>query len=204
MFPRSRPGVRKRKASTAVHAADDNQGGPTWAIRGVHGYAHRRGAYTHAHDVGAASARQVGRRKMAPRQGPTVAAAHDYINQNEILKMNQQQKKYALERITEIYKKKSAAIKEKHTTKAVRLSPQERLKAFKSGKFKIRPDASTIGSYTDVVDIITFNDEAPEKADDKKISALQDALDKEYNRVRDEIVLGDPGAALELIRKFEQ
>tara|TARA_R110000803_G_scaffold8609_3_gene27589 strand:+ start:38 stop:394 length:357 start_codon:yes stop_codon:yes gene_type:complete len=115
--------------------------------------------------------------------------------------MNQRQIKYAEQRLSDVYKSRKAQIEGSCTKLGNTLSNTETLKALKVGDFKVRSKivgyGNTLGSY------ITFNQEYPEKFDKEKCTKQIRALDKEYTKIKDELILGDNQEALQMIKNFE-
>lgn len=118
--------------------------------------------------------------------------------------MNQQQKKYAMERLSSIFRQRKAAIKKKHTTPAVVKSAKERAAMFKRGEFTVKSGVKAISSYTDVEDIVTFKGEREQSQNDTAIEKEVSALWAEYNEACDELMLGDEEKALQLIKAFDR
>jgi len=116
--------------------------------------------------------------------------------------MNKQEKQYATGRIDSIASEKCAAIKDKHVVKGVSLSPQQRLKAFRDGKFKIKSGVIAIHGYTDLCNVIDFTDEREDVKDDAKIAAECAKVLSESVRIKDQLMLGDATEALKMIEKF--
>lgn len=117
--------------------------------------------------------------------------------------MNQQQRKYALARVSEIKTVKIERLKKELTKPAVRLNKEQRLSAFRKGEFTIKKEATEISNYTYVVDIISFNAESEEKFDKEKFHKQSLLIEKQANQVSDEIMLGDAQEAMRLLEKFE-
>lgn len=117
--------------------------------------------------------------------------------------MNQQQRKYALARVAEIKNYKIKKLQEDCETKAVYLSEKERFQAFQKGQFRIKKDISKISNYTDVVSVIAFDAEKERSFDDQKFKRESIKIEKEANKVSDEIMLGDAQEAMRLLEKFE-
>lgn len=117
--------------------------------------------------------------------------------------MNQQQRKYALARVSEIKEYKLLKLKEECTEKEARLNDKERLEAFKKGEFKIRKDVSKISTYTHIVNVVTFNAEKEKVFFDKIFTAKSALIEKQASKVADEIMLGDALEAMKLLEKFE-
>ena len=118
--------------------------------------------------------------------------------------MNQQQRKYAKERIESLVLERLGAINKKHTAPAVTLTKEQRFKAFKKGEYKIKPGVKPeISNYTAVSDIIDFNGERKSASNHIKINEITKKINLEHQKIMDELMLGDCEKALELIKKFE-
>lgn len=119
--------------------------------------------------------------------------------------MNQQKQKYALERVQGIYAQKVEEIENKYTTPDVTLTKEERCKLLKSGTIKVKKGITRIDTWSDVMDVFDFSKHESEgERDNKKIDTEVTKLRIEYNKVRDEIVLGDEEEALKLIQAFDK
>lgn len=120
--------------------------------------------------------------------------------------MNLKQKSYALKRIDDIQRRKLNEIKRSdYETKSVKLSPEERFKLFKKGKFEIKKSIENpfIG-YNYCKDIFTFKGEVEQSFDQDKFEKAQQKVRTQADKIRDQIMLGDAEKALELIQKFEE
>lgn len=113
--------------------------------------------------------------------------------------MNQTQLKYARERASSIRKRREEVLKDKHTTPSIKLSTDDKLKALKAGAFKVSKATPASLWYNSV----TFTDEVVGGLNQKAFDAEKAALDVAYNRLIDELVLGDHEEALRLLRAFE-
>lgn len=116
--------------------------------------------------------------------------------------MNQVQLKYARERANDIYQRRCASIRTKYTEPEVVLTPAQKTKALKDGKFKVKDTISTYSHYLE--DYVILEGVKPLTRDEVKIKAETDALAKEYRKVTDELVLGDQEEALKLIKAFDK
>lgn len=119
--------------------------------------------------------------------------------------MNQQQIKYARQRLEKIFSEKRKSIESACTVEANTLSYQGRLDALKAGRFTVvKHDYAYQAGYADRIDqYIKFTDETPKNFDkvsyDKAIKTLTD----KYEKALDELILGDNQEALEMIKQFE-
>ena len=118
--------------------------------------------------------------------------------------MNASEKKYAITRLTNIRDKKLQAITARHTTPGFTLTSSQRAVALKKGEFKVNPDMKHVESYTNVRTVIIFNDEKAKKVNNAAIAKETKAIRTAYNRVCDQVMLGDGSKALALIEKFEK
>lgn len=119
--------------------------------------------------------------------------------------MNQQQRKYARERVGVICAKKERELRKKHTTESVRLSRHERFKAFKNGDYTIKKGVSQeITSYTDVMDIVDFKGEKKEKVNETALQKDLASVREQANNIVDQIMLGDAEEAMKLIEEFSK
>ena len=116
--------------------------------------------------------------------------------------MNQQQRKYALERVTTIKQQKIQGAKDKYITKGNRLSGTERLKALKAGEFTVNPKVRSITDYQDIHSVLIFDGESETVENTEALSKAKTTLESEANKVADQIMLGDAQAALRLIEAF--
>lgn len=116
--------------------------------------------------------------------------------------MNQVQLKYARERAHDIYQRRCAVIRTKYTEPEVVLTPTQKVKAPKDGKFKIKDTVSTYSHYLE--DYVILEGAKSLTRDEVKIKAETAVLDKEYRKVTDELVLGDQEEALKLIKAFDK
>lgn len=116
--------------------------------------------------------------------------------------MNQTQLKYARDRATKILARRTETLKASFTVPAVKLSCLERLEALKAGKFKVdtkKAGDNRVWWHSGV----TFTAERAEKFDKKRHDAALAALNADYEKLIDELVLGDNEQALALLKAFE-
>jgi hypothetical protein len=120
--------------------------------------------------------------------------------------MNHTQRKYAMERVESIAKYKIAAIKDKHTTKGVCLSSQERVALVRKGKVKLRPDNcinyKSCGYFSDHFDFSRYesSNSFNQAAFDKEIKPIS----LKAQEIKDQLMLGDAEQALKQIQDFEK
>lgn len=114
--------------------------------------------------------------------------------------MNAAQRKYALERVTQIEGARVAALRDRMTTPAKSISKEERVRLVVSGKVKVRKDLTQWPYHTD--DAFDFS----QYSWDKKVSPDFDdeaaKIKERASSVRDMIMLGDAAEALRLLNDF--
>lgn len=115
--------------------------------------------------------------------------------------MNATQIRYARERASLIFEDRKRAIKEKHTTKEVKLSVAAKAEALRKGHFVAKVPRSG-GAYC-LSDFVDFHDEAPAKVDQKAIDRETAALNVAFRDVVDSLILGDAEKGLRLLKDFE-
>lgn len=117
--------------------------------------------------------------------------------------MNSQQRKYALERIEQIRASKEAVLKDKHTSKAVNLTADEKMKLIQEGKVKLKTSVSSsyYGYITGAYDFSKIEKLAVLSAAGK--TAI-DKLNKQAQVVKDTVALGESSKALAAIAEFEK
>jgi len=119
--------------------------------------------------------------------------------------MNQSQLKYARERAKKLYDKRVKDLTAAHTTEAVPMSDDDKLKALKAGAFRIVPakDRPENGWRSSWANNVIFPGEVKGGLNTKTFAPAKDQLDKDYTALLDELVLGDNEQALALLRAFE-
>lgn len=116
--------------------------------------------------------------------------------------MNQAQLKYARERASTIYKKRVSDLRTAHTVEAKTLTNDEKLKALKAGRFSVpRKASSTHLSWWH--NDITFTDEVKGGLNSDTFDPAKAKIDTAYEKLIDELVLGDNEQALALLKAFE-
>lgn len=113
------------------------------------------------------------------------------------------QREHAIKRINEIADAAKKAVREKHTSKAVTLSSEQKIALIKAGKVKMLPNVNYM-AYTNPIHI--FNYSAHEKAAvlSPVGKAKLTAIEKQHTKTIDEVMLGDAAYALEAIQNFEK
>lgn len=113
--------------------------------------------------------------------------------------MNSQQLKYARARAEAILSKKTEAICERWKAKEKRLTETEKLAALKAGEFSIR---KTPGRRHYLEDYVVFTKEVA--VDTAGMDVDLAALNAEFTKLMDELMLGDQEVALKALKAFEQ
>ena len=118
--------------------------------------------------------------------------------------MNQAQMKYAKQRATSIYQGKRKEIIRKFTKEGGSKSNKEMVALVKSGKVKVRANID-FRSYrcTELENIFDFSKYIYGPITDPRSESETEVLKGKYDRLMDELVLGDNAKALELLRYFE-
>lgn len=116
--------------------------------------------------------------------------------------MNQQQRVYAKKRLSDIRDKKFAEIKKNNTVEEKRLTDKQRVAALRAGRFKIKP-LEGVRRAMWINDVIDFDAESEGSINRDVIQKQQEAVDKKYFKILDQLMLGDGELALEMIKDFE-
>ena len=116
--------------------------------------------------------------------------------------MNQTQIKYARERAANVLSARKKALTAAHTTPAVALTGAERLQAIKDGAVKLDFKGVSDNNHW-WHSAVSFTAERPVKVNTKALNAATATLQATYDKLIDELVLGDNEAALALLRAFE-
>lgn len=116
--------------------------------------------------------------------------------------MNQEQKRYALNRINEVKSQKIGEAREKFRIKAVRLSYEERFNLIYAGKVKLLP-RTEISQYTDLSNAYDFSKYETPDGFKPPFIEVEKTINKLSNDARDQIMLGDCAEAIELIKQLE-
>lgn len=116
--------------------------------------------------------------------------------------MNQTQLKYATERAKAIYSARLGSLTFKHTVPRVKFSTKERLDAIAKGEFTLRP--YDLDHYHRGIDAyFVFDGERDELVDRAGLDDALSSLKADFDRLMDELVLGDNHTALALLEAFE-
>lgn len=117
--------------------------------------------------------------------------------------MNQQQTKYAREKLNIVYNQKQREINDKYNPKY--LNTTEMLEALKAGEFtfkdKLKEDRWGGSGY--VRDFVQFDAELIAEEQRIKRDELLKELSETKSRMMDELILGDVQEALSILRSFE-
>lgn len=116
--------------------------------------------------------------------------------------MNQTQLKYARDRASKILARRKETLEASFTVPAVTLSCVEKLEALKAGKFKVDMKGAESGTQWRY-NYVTFTGSKPKKYDKAGHEAALAVLQKDYEKLIDELILGDNEAALALLKAFE-
>lgn len=114
--------------------------------------------------------------------------------------MNQQQVKYARHRAEGILLEKRKLIEAKYTDQGHTMSFEERIAALKAGEFTVTGDCKSSHQWSYH---IKFNADRPRVVDYDAMKPEIDALNKVFQSLLDELVLGDNEEALRLLKAFE-
>lgn len=119
--------------------------------------------------------------------------------------MNQNQRKYANERVIQIFERKLSELRMKHTDEGKTLTEEERAKLIRSGKVKLRSDYKKIDRYSKVVDAFDFSKyETGRRIHTDKIEVEKKKIVALRDKTLDEIMLGASEEAKKLIVEFEK
>ena len=115
--------------------------------------------------------------------------------------MNQQQIRYVSKRANEILSQKQKDIREKHTTKAVQIDVKDKLKALETGTFTINKTPLDKGYGWQ--SCIVFPGEVLGDTDREAITKDTQKLQEIFNKLMDELILGDNEVAMKLLKELE-
>lgn len=114
--------------------------------------------------------------------------------------MNEKEKTYTLKRLSEIFFSKQSTIITKYSTPAVTLNKDQRLEELKKGRFSIKEVVSGDSSY--LSSFIVFDKEKLGSSDQLAIKEDNFKLKCEYDKIRDQVMLGTDEEALKLLKSF--
>jgi hypothetical protein len=113
--------------------------------------------------------------------------------------MTQAQVKYARQRAEQIYGTKRQAIERAHTTEAVTLTTEEKIAAIKADRIEVNNSSqSSYWAYN-----IKFIDERPKTVRLDQAQPEITKLKQDFDKLMDELMLGDNEEALALLKAFE-
>lgn len=115
--------------------------------------------------------------------------------------MNRDQIKYVTERAQSMYNSKRQSLIKQFTTPAVTLTDFEKLEALRDGSFSIKENA---GRFYYLNDVIEFPQERLQVIDSEGLDKASTQLSKVYNKLMDELMLGDSEQALQMLKEFEK
>lgn len=117
--------------------------------------------------------------------------------------MDQNQKRYAMQRIEQSMNSKVDAAKDKHSKKTKGVSDTDKVQAVRNGNVSLKYPSSRITLKTTVADAFDFSDLEPRDVLDVAAFKKEErAIRSAASKVKDEIMLGDGKKAIALIRKF--
>jgi hypothetical protein len=119
--------------------------------------------------------------------------------------MNQKQKEYAIERVTNIFSSKQQSIEAKYTVESKPISGNEMIDLVLKGKCPKRknPDRPRYNNSVYLRDVFDFSKfEVVGGTDYKKAGKEIAPIRAEFQRIKDQIMLGDAEEAVKLIEKF--
>ncbi len=113
--------------------------------------------------------------------------------------MNQQQRSYALNRISEAEKEKVAEIRREATKPEVKLSDSQKVNLVRAGKVKLLPDAH---AYTDLRYAFDFSAHESDAIIVGTADAIVSKVKLAADKARDTVMLDDELKALKAINDF--
>jgi len=117
--------------------------------------------------------------------------------------MNQQQKAYAMARVSSILNKKGSELKARFTTKGKSLTFVEKCRLIRNGGAELLPD-SQLSTWTDLKDAFLWGQhEIQDHFDQSAYDSAIEPFQAEATRIQDQLMLGDAEEALKLIQAFE-
>lgn len=125
-------------------------------------------------------------------------------SENHMKTMNQNQQRYAMQRVREIGDVKRKKLKEKHTKTKPNPTDKQLLRLLKQGEFEVKRRTHNLTLKTPLRDAITFYlDDIDVDLDEKSYKKDSEILRKSIGVVTDAIMLGDSDNATSLLKKFE-
>lgn len=119
--------------------------------------------------------------------------------------MNQQQRKYAVERVMDIKDARIEALREKYTTAGIELTGEDRANLIRDVKVTLRRGWSRLSGYVDIdkaFDFSKYESKCKPAVLDPKFYAEAAAERKRASKVIDQIMLDDAAEALALIEAY--
>jgi len=114
--------------------------------------------------------------------------------------MNSTQLKYAKGRANDIYRERNDAITKKYKAKCKTISEKDKLKALLKGEVSIKPYKEGAYYQNAWYNYVVFHDEV--EFDFASCKKEEEALKNEYQKILDQLVLGDSEEALRLLEQF--
>ena len=116
--------------------------------------------------------------------------------------MNQEQRKYAIERVNGIRERKFGDALKRYTKEGKVLSDVEKVELVRSHKVSLKGEAY---AYTDIKYAFDFSKfERDSKTDAVALDKAKAQIIAAANRIKDKIMLGDAEEALALIEAFDK
>lgn len=116
--------------------------------------------------------------------------------------MNQQQRKYAAQRLQQLFNEKMESIKKTHTIQAIRLTCGEKTKALENNEVVFTMPTVWPNSAYDILKCFEWKGEQGASINKTAIEEESKPLTKRYQEALDELYLGDSEVALSLITEF--
>lgn len=118
--------------------------------------------------------------------------------------MNKQQREYALKRIKEIHYQKVEDIKKPYFVEEKRLTPEQAVSLVLRKKVPVKTNLpNREARYLDLFECFDFSEQHYRSYYKKGWEKAVDKLDKQREKIEDELMLGDTEKALQLIAQFE-
>ena len=116
--------------------------------------------------------------------------------------MTIQQREYAIERVDSILKAKRDEIEERHTQEAIRLSKQQKRRAWEQGAYELG-EPKVDHRRERVTRTIDYHDQQHKKTDRDAVEEDMAPIERMAQRAKDEIMLGDDERGMKMIDAFE-
>jgi hypothetical protein len=119
--------------------------------------------------------------------------------------MNQAQKNYAIKRISDIERKKLAALEAECTVEAIYLKDTEKYDLIKSGKVSLRPRKEVEANhYSRIDDFYDFSKFRRDRGMTECFPKRKEKIQAEAAKTRDLVMFGTEKDALKAIQDFEK